>query len=143
MKVKENLIALSRNLRKDNNPWETTLWQYLRGKRFNGLKFKRQVPIGNYIVDFCCDEKKLVIELDGGQHNESEFQFRDLKRENYLKKEGYTVLRFWNNEIDQDIEGVLEKISQVCNLSRPTGTLPSPGEGKKEETKLSHAWGEE
>lgn len=125
MKVKEKFIYLSKNLRKTQNPWEIKLWQHLRAKRFNNLKFKRQVPMGNYIVDFSCDEKKLVIELDGGQHSVAQSQ--DKIRDAFLRKEGYTVLRFWNNEIDNDIEAVLEKINEVTT-SLPTSPL-ARGEG--------------
>ena len=123
MKVSDNSTTLAKQLRKEQTPWETKLWSYLRSHRFEGLKFKRQVPIGKYIVDFCCEDKKLVIELDGGQH--FEMQSQDMERDNFFRSQGYTVLRFWNNELDNNLEGVLEEIYRATSL--PT----SP-----------HAWGE-
>lgn len=82
----------------------------LRRKNLRNLKFKRQYPIGNYIVDFCCSVKKLIIELDGGGHNE-EYKIKDDKiRDEYLKNQGFKILRIWNNEIDNNLEGVYEKI---------------------------------
>lgn len=113
---KQSLVAVSRKLRYAQTPWENKLWYYLRANRFFGLKFKRQVMIGEYIVDFCCNEKKLIIEPDGGQHNEFFKQFIDEQRSEYFKKYGYKVLRFWNNEIDGNIEEVLEKIRITVNL---------------------------
>ena len=123
---RNNLTTLSKFLPKSQTPWESKLWSYLRGKRFYDFKFKRQVPIGKYIVDFCCDKKKLAIELDGGHHSDQHVSALDKEKEAYLLKERYTVLRFWNNEVDDNLEGVLEKIYQVAT-SLPT----SP-----------HAWGE-
>lgn len=71
--------------------------------------------MGKYVIDFCCQEKKLVIELDGGQHNIEENHSTDLEREKYLKGKGYKILRFWNNEIDNNIEGILEVIRKSVN----------------------------
>ncbi len=88
------------------------MWYYLRGGRFQGLKFKRQVPIGRYIADFCCQEKQLIIELDGGHHNEHNVYKSDFERQRYLESKSYKVLRFWNNELENNIEGVLETIRQ-------------------------------
>lgn len=108
--IPENFLKLARSLRKHQTPWETKLWYYLRGNRFGGLKFKRQYKIGDYIADFYCTEKKLIIEIDGGQHNEDDKSASDKKRTQFLEKEGFAVLRFWNNDIDHNIEGVLEQI---------------------------------
>ena len=110
MLIKKSLSVQSRLLRKLQTPWETKLWHLLRGKRFYGLKFKRQVPIGKYIVDFCCQEKKIIMELDGGHHNENTAASADQKRQADLESYGYKVLRFWNNELDDNLEGVLETI---------------------------------
>ncbi len=107
---RKNLQKITKQLRIHQTPWEAKLWYYLRGGRFLGLKFKRQVPMGKYVADFCCQEKKLIIELDGGGHNEDEALKFDLIRESYLKGEGYNVLRFWNNDVDSNIEGVLEVV---------------------------------
>ena len=89
--------------------FEQKLWYYLRAKRFLGLKFKRQAPIGNYIVDFLCKEAKLIIELDGSGHLEEKQTKHDDKRDEYLKNLGYKVLRIYNNEFNE-IDNVLEYI---------------------------------
>ena len=111
-------------LRKNMTDTEKRLWQYIRKEQVNGLKFRRQQPIGPYIADFTCQSKRLIIEIDGGQHNESENIEYDEKRTEYLQKTGYTVLRFWNNEISQNIEGVIEKIIETAN------SLPTRGGGQ-------------
>ena len=79
------LGTITKNLRVDQTPWEAKLWYFLRGGRFHGLKFKRQVPMGKFVVDFCCQDRKLIIELDGGHHNEAEVSVMDLERQ-----------KFWN-----------------------------------------------
>ena len=85
---------------------ELKLWQYLRKRAIQNSRFRRQYPIGNYIVDFVCKEKRLVIEIDGGQHNEPEKIKYDIERSAYIQSQGYRILRFWNNDIDSNIEGV-------------------------------------
>lgn len=77
------------------------------------MKFRRQFKIGNYIVDFCCLEKKLIIELDGSQHTIKQNIIQDKKRQEFLENLGYKVLRFWNNEIDENPDGVIQKIIQT------------------------------
>ena len=89
---------------------ENKLWYHLRAKRLYGYKFKRQALIGQYIVDFICPEKNLIIELDGGQHNEIDNIKYDIKRTQYLNSQGYKVIRFWNNEIRDNFDGVMEAI---------------------------------
>ena len=106
---------LARNLRKNSTTQENLLWSLLRNRKLNNLKFKRQVPIGSYIVDFVCEEKKLIIELDGGQHNTPENLQYDKKRTEYLNSLGYKVIRFWNNEFDNNLEGVYEKLLEVVS----------------------------
>ena len=96
----------ARNLRKNMTKQERILWTFLRKKNINNLKFRRQYPIGNYIVDFICNEKKLIIEIDGGQHNENKNITYDQERTKYLESKGYKVIRFWNNDIDNNIEEV-------------------------------------
>ncbi len=113
-----------------SNPTEAEdrLWYHLRAHRFMGLKFKRQKPVGPFIADFVCLELKLIIEADGGQHgNEA-----DAKRNAWFKGQGFTVLRFWNNEILGQTEAVLERIRQtVIALSpSPPAPLPQAGEGR-------------
>ncbi|MFA5991255.1 MAG: endonuclease domain-containing protein [Candidatus Doudnabacteria bacterium] len=107
------LAEVSKTLRKRQTPWESELWYFLRGGRFYNLKFKRQVPMGDYVVDFCCQEKKLIIELDGGHHNQKENRTSDRVRQNFLESKGYKVLRFWNNEFAKNIQGVLEVIRRA------------------------------
>lgn len=97
-------------LRKYSTDAEQHLWYNLRANRL-GFKFKRQVPIGNYIVDFVCLEKHLIVELDGGQHLDN--QTYDIQRTNWLYARGFTVLRFWNNEVLQHTTSVTEVILQV------------------------------
>ncbi len=109
----KNLAEVSKVLRKQSTPWERKLWYYLRGNRFYGLKFKRQVPMGKYVVDFCCQEKSLIIELDGGHHNRETNKQLDIIRQRFLESSGYRVLRFWDNEVDNNVEGILETIKRT------------------------------
>lgn len=97
----------ARNLRKNSTDAERDLWYHLRAGRL-GFKFKRQVPIGIYIVDFACLEKRLVIELDGGQHMDNKIY--DTKRTDWLMTNGFKVLRFWNHDVFQQTSSVLEVI---------------------------------
>jgi len=105
-----DLVGLSRNLRKNQTEAENLLWRHLRGKQLEGLRFRRQHPIGRYIADFVCLDKRLVLELDGGQHGMDQEKIKDDVREQWLKKEGYRVLRFWNNDVLANLEGVMETI---------------------------------
>jgi len=108
MTTKETLQKRARYLRTTSTDTEQHLWYYIRGRRLGKYKFKRQVFIGNYIVDFVCLWKKLIIELDGGQHSEKTYY--DEKRTTFLESQGYKVLRFWNNEVLAETENVLEII---------------------------------
>jgi very-short-patch-repair endonuclease len=120
-----SLLDNAKSLRRNQTDAEQRLWYHLRAHRFMGRKFKRQKPIGRYVVDFVCLEEKLIIELDGGQHAENIGY--DHERDAWLRSEGYSVLRFWNNELMSDMEGVLERIRQVLSKDADTfGTL-SPG----------------
>lgn len=105
-----NKTIKARNLRKNMTEQERKLWQFLRKKSIDGLKFRRQYPIGNYIVDFICNEKKLIIEVDGGQHNEAQNIAYDKERTEFLENKGYKIIRFWNSDIDNNIEGVYQEI---------------------------------
>ena len=89
---------------------EKVLWNILRNNKFYGLKFRRQVPIGNYVADFVCEIHNVIIELDGGQHNEPENIEKDKQRTDFLESKGYKIIRFWNNEVDNNLEGVCEVI---------------------------------
>ncbi len=104
------LNILARTLRRNQTPQELKIWELLRNNQLNGYKFKRQHPIGNYIADFICKERKLIIEIDGGQHNEEEALQYDEERTQYLQSKGYKVIRFWNNDIDNNLDGVYEEI---------------------------------
>jgi very-short-patch-repair endonuclease len=108
MEENMGLKTFARNLRKNSTDVERLLWEHLRRQQLDGYKFRRQVVIEPYIVDFACFEAKLVIELDGGQHQVD--KKKDQKRDEYLKRCGYLVLRFWNNDVINDIEGVIEVI---------------------------------
>ncbi len=115
----------SRELRKNMTDAERKLWNFLRLRQMSAFKFRRQHPVGRYIVDFVCLEKCLIIEVDGGQHNEKEDA--DLERTAWLEKRGFRVLRFWNHEVMNETESVVEAIQQILNPpSRPS---PSRGEG--------------
>lgn len=90
----------------------------------DGSHFRRQAPIGAYIVDFFCPAKRLIIELDGGHHNEDDVATRDLERQRWLENEGYRVIRFWNSEITSDLTGVLERIYIELYGSREAEITP-------------------
>ena len=95
-------------LRREPAPAERKLWAYLRGDKLHGVNFRRQHAIGNFIVDFVSIKNKLVIELDGSQHVEqAEY---DIERTKYLESQGYTVIRFWNNQVENNIQRVIRAI---------------------------------
>ena len=102
----------ARALRQRETAMERRLWEAVRGRRLNGLKFRRQVPIAGYIVDFACYRPPLVVELDGGQHASA--PARDAARDAALAAAGYTVLRFWNTEVAENLEGVCARIAAVA-----------------------------
>jgi very-short-patch-repair endonuclease len=118
---------LGKALRKRPTDAEQLLWSRLRMKQMQGLKFRRQQPIDNYIVDFVCFENRIIIEVDGGQHAAE--NNKDIKRDTYLQRNGFKVLRFWNNEVLRKIDGVLEVIRENCLSHPPLNPLPSR-EGK-------------
>jgi very-short-patch-repair endonuclease len=122
----DRLINLAKSLRKRPTDAEKLLWWHLRSKQIDGLKFRRQEPIGQYIADFVCFEKRLIIELDGGQHAIE--QKKDRKREDWFTKEGFQTLRFWNCDFLKNIEGVIEVIRRAC-LHHPPLTPPIKGGG--------------
>ena len=106
----------ARRLRRNQTDAERVLWFRLRDRRLAGLKFKRQVPIDRFVVDFVCKDERLIIELDGGQHDEA--RARDASRTEILEAMGYIVLRFWNNDVLKNIDGVLEEILRTINPDR-------------------------
>ncbi len=93
---------------------EQALWRHLRDRQVDGYRFRRQVPIGTYIADFACLERRLIVEVDGGQHaiNEADDKIRDA----WLEREGYRVLRFWNNDVLSNRNGVLQRISEALAI---------------------------
>jgi very-short-patch-repair endonuclease len=120
-------------LRHNETDAERILWSKLRARRLLGFKFRRQTPIGPYIADFVCFERKVVVELDGGHHAEAEQAARDEQRTQWLVEQGFTVLRFWDNEVLRETEGVLEQIRHVCEGgSAPPSPLPPPSRGRGE-----------
>jgi very-short-patch-repair endonuclease len=108
-------------------PAEALLWTRLRGRRLAGFKFKRQVGVGPFIADFYCWEAKLIVEVDGAQH--AERTRYDIDRTAYLKREGYRVLRFWNNQVIEELESVLIAIRAVLEERVPSPSHPPAAGG--------------
>lgn len=104
------ITSFAKDLRKKSTDTEQLLWKHLKAKQFEGIKFRRQQPIAHYIVDFVCFEKKIIIELDGGQHTQPSEKHKDNERDRWFKAQGYKVLRFWDNEVIMNIKGVLDVI---------------------------------
>jgi very-short-patch-repair endonuclease len=102
----------ARRLRREMTVAERRLWQALRAHRLMGAWFRRQVPIGPYIADFVCHARKLVVEVDGGQHTGSE---TDARRDAWMRAEGYRVLRLWNNESLGNLDGVMDRIGRALS----------------------------
>ena len=118
----------ARQLRSHPTEVETKLWRHLRLRQIGGYKFRRQQPLGSYIVDFICLEKKLVVELDGGQHAARISE--DAQRTTWLESQGFHVLRFWNHQVLGEMETVKAVIYQtLLDLDPPTLTLPRKGGG--------------
>jgi very-short-patch-repair endonuclease len=129
------LTRAARELRSRMTNAERKLWFAFKDRRFAAFKFRRQVPVGRYIADFLCFESRLVVEVDGGQHAESA---RDVERDDWFAQNGFRVVRFWNNDVLQNLEGVLTSLATELNTtphpsSRLRSTPPSParGEGKR------------
>jgi very-short-patch-repair endonuclease len=126
----------ARNLRRDSTTAESRLWYVLRNRNLCGLKFARQLPIGPYFADFVCRESALIVELDGGQHDGS---LPDMRRTAFLNGEGYSVLRFWNNEVLHNRDGVIDAIMRVIakdpspDLRFAPATLSPTGRGTRGE----------
>lgn len=122
-----NQLEHAKYLRSNQTEAEQRLWYYLRAHRFRGLKFKRQKPIGPFIVDFVCMELRLVIEADGGQHGDDKDRCRDA----WFREQGFIVLRFWNHDILGQTEAVLERIQQTVITLSPG---PSSDYGRGEQS---------
>jgi very-short-patch-repair endonuclease len=118
----------ARSLRNQSTDAERYLWQHLRRSQINGHRFRRQVPIAGFIADFACLESKLVVELDGGQHQQRIHYDKDRDRE--LEAQGFRVLRFWNDQVFRETEAVLEQIMRALEVSSPhPNPPPQAGEG--------------
>ena len=138
-KIPEHLLQNARELRKNQTDAESLLWQLLRDRQIADCKFRRQHPIEPYILDFYCHEKKLAIELDGGQHNTEPAIAQDHKRTEFLASQGITVLRFWNNDVLQNTEAVLQRIYDTLNPH--PDPLPT-GEGAIHPSPAGRRWPE-
>lgn len=134
MQLAQGRVGRARQLRRDGTATENRLWYFLRNRQLDGLKFARQAPIGPYFVDFVCREAALVVELDGGQHASGE---GDARRTAVLNAQGYSVLRFWNNEIFSNRDSVLQTIVDVArgapspDLRFAQATLSPTGRGTR------------
>lgn len=117
-----------RRLRRDQTDAERTLWMHLRDRRLNGAKFRRQHSIGRYIVDFCCLEHRIVVEVNGGHHI-SQVQV-DQRRTAWLAHHGYRVLRFWDNEVLTNLDAVLQQIAEAVSHPHPD-PLPARERGAR------------
>jgi very-short-patch-repair endonuclease len=116
--------AAARKLRANATPHERILWRALKEMPVEGTHFRRQAPIGRYIVDFFCPAAHLIVELDGGHHNDDETAKRDHERQLWLEREGYRIIRFWNSEIMDDLNAVLERIYSELHGSRDAKVKP-------------------
>ncbi|EOF4701746.1 endonuclease domain-containing protein [Klebsiella oxytoca] len=119
----KNAQILARQLKRSLTPAERRLWYLLRDRRFARYKFRRQHPVGPYILDFACCSVRLAIELDGGQHDERSVY--DARRTRWLQSQGWRVLRFWNNEFEHHEEAVMERILEALESPIPS-PRPSP-----------------
>jgi very-short-patch-repair endonuclease len=123
--VRRTISPHAAPLRRRATDAEQALWRELRGRRLGGFKFKRQWTLGLYVVDFCCQEPRLVVEADGGQHSEE----RDANRTAWLEGQGYRVIRFWNNDVLINMDGVLQSILGALTQDPHPNPLPQAGEG--------------
>jgi very-short-patch-repair endonuclease len=116
------LTDVAKRLRHEMTDAERVLWREVRAHRFASFKFKRQEPLGLYVVDFVCYQAKLIVELDGGHHAEQ--QEPDAERTRWLESRGFRVVRFWNNDVLTNIAGVMQEIEKELNTTSPP--LPGP-----------------
>ena len=120
----KEIIEFARKLRKESTTDENKLWFLLQGRRFRGYKFRRQVLIGQYFVDFCCYKERLVLELDGGNHRKMENKLYDIERTKYLNNQGFSVVRLWNSELEKP-SLVVNKISEALSTPHLSARLKS------------------
>jgi very-short-patch-repair endonuclease len=127
--------ARARELRKSMTPQEVKLWVHLRSWKSRGYHFRRQAPRAGYILDFVCLRERIIVEVDGGQHNFDDHAIRDRERDAEFLNRGFKILRFWNNEVDKNLPGVLQVIDQelTARSPHPVGFAdhppPQAGEG--------------
>ncbi|MFH1111691.1 MAG: endonuclease domain-containing protein [Patescibacteria group bacterium] len=129
-----HLKQLRRTLRSNQTDTERILWKYLRNQQFEDVKFFRQYGIGSYIIDFYAPKLRLAIEMDGGQHNKQEYMTSDNQRTNFLVAHNIKIMRFWNNEVNNNLEGVLERITEQIRILKSNSSHPPlkiRGGGKK------------
>ena len=127
----KDVIKKARELRSNMPPAELKLWAELRGKQLDGLRFRRQHPIPPYIVDFYLPSHRLVIEVDGDSHDDNTAY--EIRRTFYLEQREYKILRFRNEEVYEDLAGVIERIREYCRKCKETPTLPPPEKNQGEE----------
>jgi uroporphyrinogen-III synthase len=129
-KGSSDLNGRVRELRAEQTEAEEALWELLRGRRFLGLKFRRQFPVESYIVDFCCYERRLVVELDGEVHTEPAQIAHDQNRDKHLRIQGFKILRFSNETVFKDLATILRQIAEATghpSTNLPARVPPSPG----------------
>ena len=113
MPAPPKIVQTARMLRRNTTDAERLLWARLRDKRFAGYKFRRQAVIGDYVADFCCKSEMLIVEADGGGHSDDDANPYQQRRTAYLQARGYRIVRFWNNDIIQNTDAVLERILRI------------------------------
>jgi very-short-patch-repair endonuclease len=126
LRSEDQRVPKARRLRRDATDAERKLWLRLRRLRVGGSHFRRQATIGPYFADYACHAKRLIVELDGGQHGEELHAMRDAKRDAYMRSQGYRILRFWNNDVMRNIDGVLDVIAKAASAPLPPTPDPSP-----------------
>jgi len=127
----KEMTARAQHLRHDPTYVERKLWQKLRRNQPENLSFRRQHPVGPYVMDFYCPALRLAIELDGGQHNFDQNRRKDERRTIWLRSNGIEVLRFWNNDVMSNLDGVLSEIARVASDMTPSPILPLSGGGRR------------
>jgi len=125
--ARARMLGFARKMRQQPTAAESAMWTMLRAGRLSGFKFKRQQPIGMYIVDFVCLDRRFIVEIDGGQHGETQ----DRVRSEWLTAQGFAIRRFWNNDVLQNPEGVFEAISRALRDNPSPQPLSRKGRGAK------------
>ena len=137
MPIPPELLIFARQLRKEQTDAEKLLWYLLRGRRFCGFKFRRQYPLCGYILDFYCHDAGLAVELDGGGHNHEEQRLYDEERTKVLETANIRVVRFWNNDVFNSTEYVLEELYSHLKTSPSSGLRPPSPSGRRGDLGIS------